>query len=125
MGLSVSIERNIRVLSFSGPITNESLKTDMQAFWRSSDYDDSLNELYDLRGVEISQLLDSSGLAAIGRLNQDINREAPPVKVAILVNSKLAYGLSRQLMPYLGDRYEDERIQLFEDHETAVDGLSD
>lgn len=120
MSLDISSDRGVRILRFSGPVSNESLMSDLEAFWLSDAYDDAVPELYDARDIEISKQLDGDGFAAIGRLNQDLNTGAPEVKVAIVVDSQLVYGLGRQAMPHLGDRYESERFQLFEVYEDAM-----
>lgn len=125
MAINITLERGVRVIRFQGPVSNQSLIADLGEFWRSDAYDNSLNELYDVRGGGPDTALNGEGLKALADINASVNSDAPRVKVAIVVNSQLVFGLGRQIMAHLGDRYQADFIKLYDDYDEALNWLTE
>lgn len=124
MSIEITFDRGVRILRFESPLTNDSIVADLRTYWTSAEYDNSLNELYDARGLEISKLLDGRGLRSLGILNNDLHSDAPRVKVAVVIDSQVVYGIARQTIGHLGQRYQSDKLILSDNYDEAMEWLT-
>ena len=74
-----------------------------------------LHELNDYRGVEL--VIDAAEVASLAQLNQELYADIHNIRFAVVVDSGLAYGMSRMFDVYLDNTVE---FQIFEDYDAAL-----
>ena len=74
-----------------------------------------LHELNDFRGAELA--MSSAESERLARMNIDLYSEVRGIRIAMVTDSQLAYGISRMFAAYLGDRLE---YRIFTDYDEAL-----
>lgn len=114
MPIHVEVDKrnHVRLITLLGVIDDAELLQFFSNYWKSSTYDSSLDELYDMTGLEVSQIT-SPGLRELANANLELNRHAPGVKSAVVAPRDLVYGLNRMYQVFVED--SPTSLQVFRD----------
>lgn len=119
MPITYRIEGGVIYSTCAGVLDDASVAAHAQALMREPLHGPEVPELLDLRDVTQIDLTGRGPRAAAEILRHD--EGAPSAKVAIVVSSKVAYGMAR-MYEMLRD---DIEVKVFEDYDYAVAWLKD
>lgn len=105
--------RNIAFIRGEGRVTYEDCAAVVAL--QHAHVHERLHELNDFRGVEL--MLSSTESERLARMNIDLYRDVRGIRIAMVTDSQLAYGISRMFAAYLGDQLEYE---IFTDYDAAL-----
>src|SRR4030095_14566446 len=111
--MSVRIEireaERLRVVVVDGAIGDDDVYETFSTLWLAPDYDRTLDELVDLRGLSGAGVT-SSAVRRLGETSVQVHRGAPAVRVAIVAPDNLAYGLSRMYGAFAEESGSEHRV---------------
>ena len=123
MSLRIEIDRtrHLRLVTLSGVVDDDELLETFSRYWKSPDYDGSLNEFCDVSGLE-RIVTTTSGLRKLAKLNLELRRDAElGVKSAVFAPGDLPFGLSRMFQAFVEG--SKNSFEVFRDREKAFEWL--
>ena len=119
--IEIDETRRLRVITLSGIIGDDELIETFSRYWKSAEYDASLNEFCDVSSLE-RIVTTTGGLRELAKMSLELHRDAAfAVKSAVFAPGDLPFGLSRMFQAFVEG--SNSSFEVFRDREKAFEWL--